>query len=137
MRVVEFADAGSSGTAEPLGESGVARNSAHRSGGLVDIGLGPDLAGCSGIFILTHGNQLAADEERGLGGGEVAGAGVVGRDDRLAEQHRLGGAAAEALGAVQGYETIRQRHQRDRAGSGELLIDDQKLHSINPRDLTV
>src|ERR1700730_13931666 len=103
MRVVEFADAGSSRTAEPLGERTVARNSAHRSGGLADIGLGPYLAVCAGIFILAHGNQLAADEERGLGGGEVAGAGIVGRDDRLAEQHRLGGAAAKALGAVQGY----------------------------------
>src|SRR6202035_2193139 len=99
MRVVELADAGSSGTAEPLGERAVAGNSAHCGGGLADIGFGPYLAVRSGIFILAHGNQLTADEERGLGGGEVAGAGIVGRDDRFSEQHRLGGAAAEALGA--------------------------------------
>src|SRR5205807_9386645 len=96
MRVVEFADAGSSGTAEPLGERAVTGDSAHRGGGLADVRFGPDLARCGGIFILAHGGQFIADEERSLGRGEVAGAGSVVSDDRIAEQHGIVWAAAES-----------------------------------------
>ena len=46
--VVELADAGLAGLAEPLGERSVSGASAYRRCGLFDVGLGPDLAARSG-----------------------------------------------------------------------------------------
>src|SRR5882724_8725313 len=101
IRIIELADAGPAGIAEPFSEDVVASNLAHCGGGLTDVGFRPKLAARPRIFLGSDGNQPMCDEERGLSGGEIAGSGIIGHNNRFADQHRLGRAAAKSFRSMQ------------------------------------
>ena len=101
------------------------------AGGVGDVGLGPEGAGhvvdAAGI---DGGDQAVADEGGALLVHEVEIAGPAGRDDGLAEQHRLGGDEAEALAAMQAQDDVRGAGEGVVVGGGEGLGEEADVREI-------